>query len=110
LVKAGANVEAKANNGGTPLILASTSGHLTTVKFLVEEGHANVEAKDKEDGYTPLIWASGNGDLTTVKFLVEEGHANVEAKDNDGSTALGWAKMCGERRVVAYLRSKGATE
>ena len=54
LVKAGAIVEAKDDDGWTSLICASHQGHLTTVKFLVEEGHANVEAK-RNDGSTPLI-------------------------------------------------------
>ena len=79
------------------------------LKVLVEECHANVEAKD-EDGRTPLMHASLQGHLTTVKYLVEEGHANVEAKNNDGYTALRWAKGQGKSDVVAYLRSKGATE
>ena len=84
--------------------MASWKGHLTTVKFLVEECHANVEAKEK-DGYTSLIWASRGGDLTTVKFLVEEGHANVEAKAG-GLTALGWANNHGHSDVEQYLRSQ----
>ena len=68
-----------------------------------------MEAKDN-NGETPLMLATVEGDLTTVKFLVEEGHANVEAKSNGGYTALGRAKFQGKSDVVAYLRSKGATE
>ena len=45
LVKAGANVEARSDISSTPLIEASFYGHLDTIKFLVEEGHVNVEAK-----------------------------------------------------------------
>ena len=69
-----------------------------------------MEAKSNEYGHTPLIYASREGHLTTVKFLVEEGHANVEAKKNDGDTALYLAKLFDKSDVVAYLRSKGATE
>ena len=86
-------------------MFACQEGHLTTVKFLVKECHANVEAK-ANDGNTPLIGASTKGHLTTVKYLVEECHANVEAKNNNGDTA----KDYGESDVVAYLESKGAPE
>ena len=68
-----------------------------------------MEAKEN-NGWTPLIWASYMGHLTTVKFLVEECHANVEAKSNGGLTAVKYAKAYGRSDVVAYLRSKGATE
>ena len=68
-----------------------------------------MEAKNK-NGITPLILASYWGHLATVKVLVEEGHANVEAKNNAGGTALGRAKANDKSDVVAYLRSKGATE
>ena len=68
-----------------------------------------MEAKSNS-GSTSLIWASLKGHLTTVKYLVEEGHANVEAKANYGDTALSLAKYWKKSDVVAYLRSKGATE
>ena len=41
-------VEAKDDYGNTPLILASWEGHLDVVKYLVEQCHANVEAKDNK--------------------------------------------------------------
>ena len=92
----------------TALIRACYGGHTNTCRALVKAG-AMVEAKDN-DGNTPLIWASAQGHLTTVKFLVEECHANVEAKANAGITALWTANNMGKSDVVAYLRSKGATE
>jgi ankyrin repeat protein len=52
------------------------NGHLEVVKYLYEECHANVEAKDN-DGYTPIICASINGYLEIVKYLVEECHATI---------------------------------
>ena len=72
LVKAGARVEAKDNNGYTPLIKASKKGHLDTVKFLVEECHANVEAKSNK-GETALYWAKRNGKRDVVAYLRSKG-------------------------------------
>ena len=65
-------MEAKGNNGYTPLIQASREGQLTTVKFLVEEGHANVEAKSN-NGYTALWWAKDWGKSDVVAYLRSKG-------------------------------------
>ena len=64
-----ADVEAKDDDGNTPIILASWDGHLEVVKYLHEECHANVEAKDN-DGWTPIILASEKGHLEVVKYLI----------------------------------------
>ena len=69
------------------LICTSENGHLEVVKYLHEECHANVEAKDKY-GRTPIICASQSGHLEVVKYLHEECHADVEAKDNNGYTSI----------------------
>ena len=79
------DIEAKDNNGNTPLNYASRNGKFDAVKFLVEEG-ADIEAKSN-DGDTPLIWASRHGEFDIVKFLVEKG-ADIEAKGNDGNTFI----------------------
>ena len=47
LLGAGADVESKSNTGRTPLSCAAGDGRLDVVKFLVREGGANVESKDK---------------------------------------------------------------
>ena len=75
-----ANVEAKDNDGCTPIIYASENGHLEVVKYLYEECHANVEAKVEKGffaGRTPIICASYYGYLEVVKYLVEVCHATI---------------------------------
>ena len=47
-------------------------GHLTTVKFLVEEGHANVEVKDKY-GITALYYAKNQGKSDVAAYLRSKG-------------------------------------
>ena len=73
LVKAGANVEAKDNNGWTPLIIASAKGHLDTVTYLVKECGANVEAKGYYDGNTALALAKKKGKSDVEQYLRSKG-------------------------------------
>ena len=65
-------MEAKENNGWTPLIWASSEGHLTTVKVLVEECHANVEAKTNHGG-TALSQAKFRGKSDVEQYLRSKG-------------------------------------
>jgi hypothetical protein len=69
-------IEAKDNNGKTPIIIASENDHLDVIKYLHEECHANVEAEDIV-GWTPIMYASYNGHLEVVKYLYEECHVTI---------------------------------
>jgi Ankyrin repeats (3 copies) len=57
------------HGGMTALHLASFNGHLEIVKYLLQNGNANVEAKEN-DGWTALHWASRYGNLAILGFLV----------------------------------------
>jgi ankyrin repeat protein len=88
LIKRGADVNAKRNDGGTPLHWASFWNEIETAKFLLYRG-ANVNAKDK-DRWTPLHWASRDNRIEIAKLLLERG-ADVDAKDVSGRTPLDFA-------------------
>ena len=94
-MRAGADKEAASNTWATPLIVASTQGHLQVAEALVRAG-ANKEAKD-EEGCTPLIAASGNGHLPVAEALVRAG-ADVTAANVDGRTAEQCARKQGTRQ------------
>ncbi|MCZ0931742.1 MAG: ankyrin repeat domain-containing protein [Oligoflexia bacterium] len=47
LLAGGANIEARTQNGETPLILAGRYGHADTVQLLLDKG-ADVKAQTKE--------------------------------------------------------------
>ena len=97
---AGANVNAKGDDGNTALIFAGYNGHTESVKLLLNRG-ADVNAKNNT-GYTALIWASEKGHKYIVEKLLEEG-ADVNAKANIGWTALSLAKDRGHTEIVAML-------
>ncbi|KAK4206585.1 hypothetical protein QBC37DRAFT_356693 [Rhypophila decipiens] len=105
LLEAGAEVDAKDNDGRTPLHWASEQDHSTVVQQLLEAG-AEVDAKDN-DGRTPLHWASAKGHGTVVQQLLEAG-AEVDAKKNDGWTPLHWASLEGHSTVVQQLLEASA--
>ena len=58
---------------------AAAEGKLTSVQYLIEQCHANVETKDKYGG-TPINFASFNGHLEIVKYLYETCHATITDK------------------------------
>ena len=100
LLERGASLEARDQEGDTPLIRAASFGGTNVVKLLLEKG-ANVNARD-DRGMTALIAAACDcaiidmpDTLDSVKLLLQKG-ANVNAKDKEGRTALmmaaGWGR------------------
>jgi len=101
LVAKGADVNAKAKGGYTPLHFAAVAEeNAEIVEFLVSNG-ADVNAKT-DTGSTPLHVAAVNGNVEIVKFLVSKG-ADVNAKNNAGKTPLDLAKSAGNTTVMEYL-------
>lgn len=81
-------LDAASDEGISPLIAASSEGHLEVVKLLIAAG-ANVNGKDQDDT-TALMAASARGHLDVVKELVAGG-AKVNEQNRDGHTALMFA-------------------
>ena len=87
------------------------SGMLTAVKYLVEELHADVNARDHE-GNTPLHNAAARGDVDMIKYLVSKG-ADVTAVNREGKTTADMANGPVQRiqpwpEALALLESLGA--
>lgn len=104
LLKAGANVNAKAVEGLTALMVASNSGHAAIVKLLLANG-SDVNAATTPRGYTPLMFATENGNLEVMRALINAG-ANVNHQDTDGYTALMDACVHGNVPVIELLLTK----
>ena len=85
LLKMGADVNARDEDGKTALHNASQSGYTEIVRLLLDNG-ADVNAKDNY-GRTALHNASESGYTEIVRLLLNNG-ADINAKDKWGQTAL----------------------
>jgi len=99
-VAMGEDINVMADNGESPLHVASGSGNVATVQYLCEHG-AILDCQDN-NGNTALHVAVSNGHLDATRILVEEG-ANLCAADESGSTALHIAAKGGYLNIVQYL-------
>ncbi len=124
----GDDINARDNNGNTPLILAARHGDLAIVKKLFIKG-ADIRAKNA-DGYDALLALSNYtmirsplaaqrsqtsgpipittaGHLKTAEYLLNNG-ADINAKTNDGNTALILAAELNKKNLIDLLLDRGA--
>ena len=83
LINRGANVECRNGLNQTPLVVAAEFNHSEIIKFLLEEGSADIEARDK-DGMTSLLKASSKGNIEAAQMLGRN-NADVYAVDQVGN-------------------------
>jgi uncharacterized protein len=86
-------------------------GWMAVIKYLVEELHADVNARDN-DGYTPLHHAAARGDNEMIEYLVSKG-ADVTAVARSGQTTADMANGPVQRispfpATVALLEKLGS--
>ncbi|CZR64683.1 uncharacterized protein PAC_14581 [Phialocephala subalpina] len=121
------NINARDDDGRTPLLLAAEMGHEAVVRLLLKTGKADIDARDNEvqsrpcfvedrvystrsrgfmittlpGSRTPLLWAAVQGHEDVVELLLNK--ANVDARDIDGRTPLSYAAKNGHTAVVQLL-------
>ena len=98
------NVNLEDFGGNTALHLASANGFIEVVKYLVNELHCDVNAKNKSLS-TPLSWAAFNGQKKVVEFLLEKG-ADFDIKNKNGKKPSELAYDCGYYDVSDILLTK----
>jgi ankyrin repeat protein len=97
----------------TSFIISAKAGDLVRVKDLFKQG-AQINALSKQVptcrlmAISALFIAAREGHLDIVKYLIEQG-ARVNVSLEDGSTPLHTAAFGGQREVVNFLLSAGAS-
>jgi uncharacterized protein len=109
LIKAGANVNAKADNGKTAVIQAVASENLDVLKALLE-AKADVRARmEPPEAIDALSLAVGKGRPDMVEVLIAAG-ADVNVKLDDEVTLLEFAILSESPEVALRLRKAGRTD
>ena len=98
---AGTDVNAKNDNGWTPLHYAAYGGHKEIAELLIDN-NADVSAKD-QSRTTPLHYVVAGGHKKAAELLIANG-ADVNAKTDDGDTPVDWAD---NKEIADLLRKHG---
>ena len=105
LLAKGADVNARDEDGETPLHRAANGSHTDTALALIEKG-ADVNGKNNS-GWTPLHFAASGGHKDTALALIEKG-ADVNAMDSHEWTPLHYGALNGNTKTALALIEKGA--
>ncbi|XP_071098491.1 putative ankyrin repeat protein RF_0381 [Haliotis cracherodii] len=97
-------INARGENGHTPLMLAVGGGHTDVVDFLVDHG-ADVNMVNN-GGDSLLHLACEVGNLDMVKRVIS--YVDINLRDNFGWTSLAMAAVEENFAVFKYLKGRGA--
>lgn len=102
LKKFGDSIDINVQNlsGVTPLHLASYSGHLYVVKFLVEQPKIDIFKKD-DNGTLPLAYGANNPQI--VAFLCNIKGIDINCQNFQGNSFLHFAARRGNTEAVKIL-------
>ena len=107
LIEHGGDVNCRAYDNCTPLMIAAERGQMKLVTFLIEHG-ANLDCRDKDD-QTALHYAVCGSDVSCeiLSYLIENG-AEVNAFTRRDNTPLMLACKYGHLNAVSSLIEHGA--
>ncbi|XP_046344023.1 histone-lysine N-methyltransferase EHMT2-like isoform X4 [Haliotis rufescens] len=105
LMKVGARVDDRGEDGMTCIHYAAKAGHTEVIKLLLESGKIGPNTQD-DGGWTPIIWAAESQLTSTVRFLISQG-ADPTMKDNEENTGLHWAAYAGSVAITEMFLDSG---
>lgn len=91
----------------TPLMYACKWGRYENVKFLLENG-ADLNRKNGTGGDNAFIIAAKNNRFEIVKYLIENKNIDVNTIGQNRMSALHYAAINGNEKLLAFLCVKGA--
>ena len=98
-------------HGSTALLWAAGGGHLNVCQYLVEQCHADPEARQlgrrSFGGRTALHWAARRGHIDVCQWLIERAQVPVDTMTDDGTTPFCWCCWQGHTELARYLVKKG---
>jgi ankyrin repeat protein len=98
----GIDLEAKAPNGNTALMMAAFRQNKTALLELLQRG-----AQVNQKGWTALHYAAAAGSVEITRILLDK-YAYIDAESPSGMTPLMIAAREGQEDVVALLLEQGA--
>ena len=101
LIRAGAEVYQKTNNGENCLHIASLSGHLQLCKRLINKHNFDVNVTDNK-GFTVLHCSAKKGSYELIKFFTDKG-ADIHLKTFTGHNCLHIAALSGHFNLCKEL-------
>jgi ankyrin repeat protein len=72
------NVEARDEDGRTPLHIACENGHIDVAEYLIHECGCDKEPRDNKQ-FTPLFTACLGDRISTVKYLTSKFRCKIDA-------------------------------
>ncbi|MDE0570695.1 MAG: ankyrin repeat domain-containing protein [Verrucomicrobiales bacterium] len=102
LIADGASLNARKNDGSTPLSTASFNGRLEIAEYLIQKG-ARVTQTNR-DGNTPLHVAAFMCQTEIIKLFLEKG-APVRKKNNRGESAIDVVSSTWNEDLETFYRS-----
>jgi len=106
-IRGGANLNARNDDGFTPLMFAAMGNSNHGVIIALIQAGADIEARDNKHGFTPLLRAAGVSPNPEVIRALINGGANVNASAGEFSP-LKLASMNPNPEVITTLIAAGA--
>jgi len=114
LLDRGAQIEAKENDGATPLLIAVILNKVQVSRLLIARG-ANVNVIDRSGESSPLREAVSNDNKVLARMLINKGAdvnfgVNVMNFHSGIVSPLEVAKDNGDKQIIQMLKQAGAKE